>query len=543
MKKYTLYLLAIFSFFLFTSDVFAYNFEGHYECYRGGTLLNRSNFSIEGKKDLTWRCNSGYTNVNFYFEAVNVGMGAANGDRASYSFVPSSPLGISSGADLQNLNSKCLVSQSLIVCPSTYQNGYGFTLNGDGGYYWHIMRSFDFAGEEEIAALSNYQTSLSMNESTNSAISNSTNSIINNQNSQFNDIKKQTEELKQQQEEQNETSKGIWGTIKEIFSSIVGLPVKIFNGIKSIFLPDPICFTNLLNIYSNYSPGDIVENKGIRFQFNDNGSITIDGTSTADSDLSLFGKWANTSNVLTLDKDFKVSLFGNDTNSMIFLVNDGTNELVKTSSSAIVKVNETKNVNYVMIRVPKNTTINNVTIFPQISYSVDANDFTMYDTEVCTGGNFGDWFENVVNGIGNFFSNLTSAIGNFFAQLGEKIGGFFENLISIFTDDDVDVDDTFFSDFSDENYGLTSVISAPLSLINSITSSTCSEFSAPLPFVSENLTLPCMSSIYSNYFGALYTLYQNVMFGVVSYWICIKIMFIVKGFKDPDSDKIEVMDL
>jgi len=431
MKKYTLYLLAIFSFFLFSSNALAYSFEGHYECYRGGTLLNRSNFSVDGGKDLNWRCNSGYTNVNFYFEAVNIGVGAINGDRGSFSFVPSSPLGISSGADLQNLNSKCLVSQSSVVCPSTYQNQFGFVLYGDGGYYWHIMKSFNFADSEEDAALSNYQSSLSMNESTNSAINNSTNSIINNQNSQFNDIKKQTEELKQQQEEQNETSKGIWGTIKEIFSSIVSLPVKIFNGIKSIFLPDPICYTNLLNIYSNYSAGDVVSRYGVDFKFNDDGSITINGTATADADLALFGKWNNTSQFITLEHDFTASIF-NNTVSLFYLV-DGTNTLISTSSSSFVKVNEPKRVSYIMLRVPKNTTLDNVTIYPQIAYAENPSEFTQYGVEVCTGGSFGSWFENVVSGIGNFFSNLTNSIAQFFRDL---LTGILDGLKTLFVPTD-----------------------------------------------------------------------------------------------------------
>lgn len=460
MKKYGLYLITIFSFFLFTSNVFAYSFDGHYECYQGGTLLNRSNFSVDGGGSFNWRCNSGYTNVNFYFEAIISGTGSLNGDRGTFSFVPSVPLGITSGADLQNLNSRCLVSQSSVVCPSTYQNGYGFTLNGDGGYYWHIMKLFNYASSDEIAALSNYQSSLSMQEGTNSAINNSTNSInsnsnankneiINNQNSQFNEIKQQNEELKQQQEEQNETTKGIWGTIKSIFTSIIELPGKIFNNIKSIFLPDPICYTNLLNIYTNYSPGQVVSKYGVDFTFNDNGSITINGTATADADLGLFGKWNNTSQVLTLERDFTASLYGNS--ASIFYLIDGTNSLVSTSSSSFVKINEPKSISYIMIRVPKNVTVNNVTVYPQIAYAENPKDFTMYNAEFCTGGSFGDWFDNVVNGIGNFFSNLTTSIGNFFHDL---LTGILDGLKTLF----VPTDDQLYEIINDskdlaENFG------------------------------------------------------------------------------------------
>ena len=101
----------------------------------------------------------------------------------------------------------------------------------------------------------------------------------------------------------------------------------------------------------------------------------------------------------------------------------------------------------------------------------------------------------------------------------------------------------FFSNFNTNNFGLTGIITLPLNLISSITSSSCSNLVLPLPFVNQNLTLPCMSSIYSQYFGSLFSLYQLITDGIISYWICIKVFELVKGFKDPETDKIEVLDL
>lgn len=101
----------------------------------------------------------------------------------------------------------------------------------------------------------------------------------------------------------------------------------------------------------------------------------------------------------------------------------------------------------------------------------------------------------------------------------------------------------FFSGFSTNTYGLTSVITIPLQLIGSITSSSCSPIGLPMPFVNQTVYLPCMSTIYNQYFGDFFKLYQTITFGIVAYWVCVKIMFIVKGFKDPDSDRIEVLDL
>lgn len=115
------------------------------------------------------------------------------------------------------------------------------------------------------------------------------------------------------------------------------------------------------------------------------------------------------------------------------------------------------------------------------------------------------------------------------------------------TDDDVggstNSASNFFSNFTTETYGLTSVITAPLTFIQSLTSKTCSPLTLPLPYVSRNLELPCMTTIYQEHFGSFLSLYQTITFGIISYWVVVRIFNLVKDFKNPDHDEIEVMDL
>lgn len=101
----------------------------------------------------------------------------------------------------------------------------------------------------------------------------------------------------------------------------------------------------------------------------------------------------------------------------------------------------------------------------------------------------------------------------------------------------------FFNDFTTDLHGLTAIVTAPLSLISSITSSSCSPLVIPLPYVDKDLTLPCMGAIYSNYFGSFLSIYQMITFGIVAYWILVRIFNLVKDFKNPDHDEIEVLDL
>lgn len=104
--------------------------------------------------------------------------------------------------------------------------------------------------------------------------------------------------------------------------------------------------------------------------------------------------------------------------------------------------------------------------------------------------------------------------------------------------------ESFFSGFSTDTHGLTSIITAPLQLIGSITSSTCSPLKLDVPFVEgKKLELPCMSSIYKKHFGSFLTIYQIATFGLIAYWVCVRIFALVKDFKDPDKDEVEVMDL
>lgn len=132
-------------------------------------------------------------------------------------------------------------------------------------------------------------------------------------------------------------------------------------------------------------------------------------------------------------------------------------------------------------------------------------------------------------------------------ETSKGILGKIKDLFNWFTNDDESgatnsaVD--FFSGFTTDTFGLTSIITAPLNLIGSITSSTCSPLGLPLPYVNKTLELPCMSSIYSQYFGSFFTMYQTITYGIISYWVIVRIFNLVKDFKNPDHDEIEVLDL
>lgn len=103
--------------------------------------------------------------------------------------------------------------------------------------------------------------------------------------------------------------------------------------------------------------------------------------------------------------------------------------------------------------------------------------------------------------------------------------------------------DGFFNGFTTNTHGLTGIITAPLNAIQSLTSKTCSPLVLPIPFVDKDLTLPCMRKIYTDNFGGFMNLYDVIVIGIVSYWVLVRIFTLVKDFKNPDHDEIEVVDL
>lgn len=101
----------------------------------------------------------------------------------------------------------------------------------------------------------------------------------------------------------------------------------------------------------------------------------------------------------------------------------------------------------------------------------------------------------------------------------------------------------FFNDFNDNSHGLSGIITAPLNMINNLASATCSSININIPFVNTEFTLPCMSTIYQQNFGSLFSIYRTITFGIVAYYVCVNIFALVKGFKDPENDKVEVVEL
>lgn len=91
-----------------------------------------------------------------------------------------------------------------------------------------------------------------------------------------------------------------------------------------------------------------------------------------------------------------------------------------------------------------------------------------------------------------------------------------------------------------QQFGLTNAIEAPINLVNTLTSQTCSPIT--LPFLGTTMTIPCMSNFY-NKFQPLYSIAQVVITGFVAYVLALRFIHRIKLTLKPNDESIEVMQL
>lgn len=97
----------------------------------------------------------------------------------------------------------------------------------------------------------------------------------------------------------------------------------------------------------------------------------------------------------------------------------------------------------------------------------------------------------------------------------------------------------FFNDFKSEDFGLSSIVTAPLRGINAMLSDTCIAPSAT--YKGQTFSLPCGSMLWSRPGGEDFKSFLNVMYGgFLAYLVIRKFFLDVENLKNPNSDKVEV---
>jgi len=115
-------------------------------------------------------------------------------------------------------------------------------------------------------------------------------------------------------------------------------------------------------------------------------------------------------------------------------------------------------------------------------------------------------------------------------------------IASLFNPNDTNIV-TILTDFTTDNHGLAGIITAPIDAINSLVTADCDPLDLPIPYTGAEITLPCYYDVYEEHLGTVFTTYQTVVSGIIGYYVIVGILATVKGFKDPEENRIEVLKL
>lgn len=128
-----------------------------------------------------------------------------------------------------------------------------------------------------------------------------------------------------------------------------------------------------------------------------------------------------------------------------------------------------------------------------------------------------------------------------FDETQEKL----DDINSSINNDDVDTEGagSFFSDFSTVNHGgISGVITAPLSAISKVTD-TCKPFSFTIK--EQVVELPCGDTLFWNRegFEPLKIIWNIIFGGGIIYALVCKLFKVIQNLKNPDDDRVEMMNL
>mgnify|MGYP004632768371 CR=1 FL=1 len=100
---------------------------------------------------------------------------------------------------------------------------------------------------------------------------------------------------------------------------------------------------------------------------------------------------------------------------------------------------------------------------------------------------------------------------------------------------------SFFNDFTTTDHGgISSVVKAPLVAFNSMLSNQCTPLTTT--WKGQQISLPCGTDFWSQ-LGELKTFINLTYGGILCYMIAVKLFKLINRLKNPDDDKVEVMDL
>ena len=261
---------------------------------------------------------------------------------------------------------------------------------------------------------------------------------------------------------------------------------------------------------------------GITATKNSDGTYTFNGTATCNADFRLNqSSRIGVDNLITLDSGTYVLSTGSPipSNTAGVVMQNSTWDIVarqsgNTSSVTFTVNNSISNI-FIYFYVINGTTLNNYVVKPIL---VKGTSIIPYCKKGTTSSKLDD--------TNNALNNLNDSLNN--SNIDNGTGS------------------DFFNNFTtSDNGGISAIVTKPLTIINSLldNNNQCASLSLPSFMGVSNATLPSGCILWNNASAIMITLWNTFVCGLGSYFILKDIFRIIEDLKNPDNDKVEVMDL
>lgn len=185
----------------------------------------------------------------------------------------------------------------------------------------------------------------------------------------------------------------------------------------------------------------------------------------------------------------------------------------------------------------------------QVSYISYWNTFncsnvviTYSNFKIYIGSNF---YSSGSIGIGkiNFSPNSDDTINSSIKDTKDAVNDTNDTIKDDNVDSSTSQGQSFFDDFDSGDEGsLTDIVSLPLEYITHLNDS-CKPFSIPTGYFGT-INIPCLSTVWSTTsFTNVINIVSAIINGLICYRVLVNLFYFFKDLKDPDNDKVEVMDL
>lgn len=164
-----------------------------------------------------------------------------------------------------------------------------------------------------------------------------------------------------------------------------------------------------------------------------------------------------------------------------------------------------------------------------------------------------DLNETLLNGINNAVNNQTQIIQNKFDEMFNVFDKFFsennqklDDIENTITDSNVDdsTGSSFFDNFNtDDNGGISGIITAPLTLINSLLNSNKQCTNLEFSILEADVSLPSGCILWDKVDEEMTTLYQTILCGFFSFIILKKLFKDIEEIKNPKDSEVSTLDL